>query len=132
MTEPRPRFLAPSARRPPRIDESLGFADSPHEGMRDEPECIGAAIVDAYADLHRTYDQLRHNLQVMEMREIRRALTAEQRMADLRRRAKAERLDMSSEFHVMRKMLARGNEKAALARLEAAELRLDRPTQQAA
>jgi hypothetical protein len=105
----------------------------------DEPEAISDDIVDAFRDLGRTYDRLRHNAEVEQREHNRQALTqavgpliaAEHRMNEARRRAKLQHVDVSHELHIMRRDLdrarngGRDNPTNVIARLERLEARLD-------
>lgn len=105
----------------------------------DEPEAISPDIVNAQADLGRTYDRLRHDADVEQREHNRKALVeavgpliaAEHRMAEARRRAKLQHVDISHELHIMRRDLdraragGRDNPRQVIARLEKLEARLD-------
>lgn len=134
------RFLAPQARSgdgkgylgrpdrpyPPVADEAETAARiAEARAICDEPEAIGPAIVDAYAELGRTFDELRRKAQIEQARIARTLLTVEARIRDAQRRAKIQRMDVTSELWLIRKMLIRGNETAALVRVERLEARLD-------
>lgn len=105
--------------------EAIGYTTEPHKALREEPECIGPAIVDAYAELGKTFDELRRIAQIEEARVLRQALSLENRMLDARRRAKLQHIDLSHEMHIMDKMLGRGKDAAVVERLEILEARLD-------
>ena len=134
------RFLAPQARagnghgylsQPER--ELPPVADEPDvvdrirsaTSMCDEPEAPSAAWVDAEAELAAERNRLRLLKLAETARGIRQTLTIENRMRDAHRRAKLKHIDVSREFYVMRKMIARGNETAASQRLEKLEAQLD-------
>lgn len=111
---PARKFIAPQARsgdghgylnRPPRplpeaIDPIGDYRDAElvakiadATDYCDEPEAISADIVNAQADLGRTYDRLRHNAEIEQREQNRQAVTeavgpliaAEHRMAEARR-----------------------------------------------
>jgi hypothetical protein len=147
MREPARKFLAPNGKIATQPLRELPIAGDPPEvvdriasgtSILDEPECPSKAIVDAQADLAKTYDRLRHAAQVEHAQTIRRELTMEARMADAHRRAKLQRVDVSRELHVMRKDLERardsGRQPVTVARrLVELEARLDhRPDLEAA
>lgn len=134
------RFLAPQARsgnglgylsQPPRPLPEV--ADSPEviERIRsatstcDEPESPSKAWVDAEVELAAERNRLRLLKQAETARGVRQTLSLESRMLDANRRAKLKHIDLTGEFHVMRKMLDRGNEATATERLERLEARLD-------
>lgn len=102
-----------------------------HTRMCDEPEAPGPDIIDAQRDLARTYDRLRHHADVQQREEIRQHLTVEHRMAEAHRRAKQQRIDLSSELHACKQMLDRARKggrtepPALLRKLTEAEARLD-------
>jgi hypothetical protein len=100
--------------------------------LADEPEAPSSAWVDAEAELAAERNRLRHLAVVAQRIEIRRELTVEARIRDVQRRAKDQRVDISGELYVIRKMRSRsqraGHTKeppAAMRRLEAVEARLD-------
>lgn len=123
--EPKPRFLAPAAR----VGDGHGYVDRPEMAMRDEPECVGPAIVNAQTELAEKYNALRHAAWVAQAQEDRAKLSVPHRIADVRRRAKARHIDMAHELHVTLKMYERGNEAAARARVEGLEAQLDGPVE---
>ncbi len=148
-----PHFLAPQAR----AGNGLGYLTQPTRplplvadppdltdkirsatAMCDEPEAIGPAIINAQADLARTYDRLRHHATIQQAEQTRRLLKAEHRIADAQRRAKRQHIDVSHEIRIVQKMLDRARRSnrqqapedrqdppAAIARLERIEARLD-------
>jgi hypothetical protein len=144
--KPTRRFLAPGARagngyghlteplRP--IPET---ADEPHvierietrTNLCDEPEEIGPAIVDAYADLARTYDRLRHEAELEQLGRLRETLTLEQRLVEIQRKAKRQHVDISREAHALRAILerarigGRAEPVSATIKIRAIEARLD-------
>lgn len=137
---PARRFLAPAARQgdgkgylsqperelppvadPPDVIERVAGATA----MCDEPEAPSAAWVDAEAELAAERNRLRLLKQAETARGIRQTLSIENRMLDAHRRARLKHVDVTSEFFVLRKMLERGNTKAASERLEHLEARLD-------
>lgn len=134
------RFLAPQARAgdgrgylnqpdreyplapdPPDVVERIAECRS----MCDEPEAPSAAWVDAEAELAVERNRLRllHRAELAQQARV--FVSVENRMRDADRRAKLQHVDLTSEFFVMRKMLARGKDGAALTRLTALEARLD-------
>lgn len=154
MREPTRKFLAPNGRivnkplrdlpagsgtlqpSPEQLEEAERVADA--TSLCDEPEFPSGAIIDAYRDLGRTFDRLRHAADVEQREQNRAALmeavgpaiALEHRMVDARRRARMQGVDVSRELHVMRKDLERarngGREPTAVARRMASlEARLD-------
>lgn len=137
---PARRFLAPQARAgnglgylsqpprpfpivadPPEVVERIKDATS----TNDEPESPSRAWVDAESELAAERNRLRVLLRAQTARQDRQNITIENRMRDAHRRAKLQHIDMTGEFHVQRKMIERGNQAAALTRLERVEARLD-------
>lgn len=134
-THEKPLFLAPAARagdptgedhtrrgymtRPLRPLENKFQADPPEVVERiaaatrlcDEPEIIGAAIVNGYTELADFQHTLRHQQAVQAARVLRPQLDAEARIRDAERRAKqAHRAkQLHAEFRVMRRMLDQAN-----------------------
>lgn len=111
--------------------EAHGYTDEPHKGLKGEPECVGPAIVDAYGESARYFDTLRHAREVAEARELRKLLTAEQRLVNVQERARKQHRNLTGETHVCQKMLERakaGGRKeplAAIERIERMEADLD-------
>jgi hypothetical protein len=98
--------------------------------LRDEPEAIGRAIVDAYGELAAYHQSVRYRQAVEQARIARQALDPEDRLVDAMARARRAHLNLSGEFHVLRKMLERlrrGGRKldTFVKRLERIEARLD-------
>ena len=127
MSDNKPRFLAP-------LGKPRDYVDRPELSVRDEPECIGPAIVDGYAEIAAFHRSHQHTLDVMAMRQMRPLLRAEDRLKDAERRAKqARRRDLKGEFVALRGMLSRfqrGGEEpkpgsSVLNRLERVEAKLD-------
>jgi hypothetical protein len=76
--------------------------------MRDEPECIGPAILDSYAEGNEFRFAQQHTADVLAARVLRPLLRAEDRLRDAERRAKyAKRRDLNGEFLALRGMLER-------------------------
>lgn len=111
--------------------EAQGYTDQAHKRLHGEPECIGPAILDSYAESARFYESQRHQQEVMAAREDRRRRTVEDRLKDAMARAKRSQIDLGHEFHICRKMLDRahaGGRKdppAALKVIEKIEAALD-------
>jgi hypothetical protein len=145
---PAARFLAPGATagdghgyrtQPVRVIDPGAPADPPAvvdrvrdaASLRDEPECVGPAILDPGGDDAAYLDRLRRAAELQAARLARRELTAEDRLRELHRRAKRARVDVRRELFVMRAMLERaqrssGRVPAALAgHFERAEARVD-------
>jgi hypothetical protein len=106
---------------PPEVAERIGEARS----MCDEPEAPSRAWVDAEAELAVERNRLRLLHRAEQAQRARQFVSMENRMRDADRRAKLQHVDLTSEFFVLRKMLGRGKERAALVRLEGLEARLD-------
>lgn len=134
ITTDQPLFLAPMGRPGDPVNQDrdrLGYVTKPQLAMRHEPECVGPAIVNGYAELADFQHTLRHQAAVEAAREARPLLKAEDRLKDAQRRAKQAHRNLSGEFHILERMLARaarGGRKppaAALRRLENIEADLD-------
>jgi hypothetical protein len=92
-SEPR-RFLAP-------LGKPRDYVDRPELAVRDEPECIGPAILASYAEVNRLIFTQQHVRDVAEAQERRPALSPDCRSRDLRRRAKVAHVDLSHELHII-------------------------------
>lgn len=120
----KPRFLAP-------MGKPRDYVDNPALGVFGEPECIGPAILASYVEVNKRIFTQQHALDVAAAQVSRPLLAAEDRLADLRRRAKYAKVDMSHETHIMQRDLerARGRGQVApprvLVRLEKLEGLLD-------
>jgi hypothetical protein len=137
---PARRFLAPAARsgnghgyltqpqRPlPEVADEPEVIDRIRSATStcDEPESPSDAWVDAESELAAERNRLRVLRRAEAARLDRKNITIENRMVDAQRRAKLQHVSISHELHVMRKMLARGNEQATVTRLEQVEALLD-------
>lgn len=110
ITTDQPLFLAPMGRPGDAINQDrdrLGYVTKPQLAMRDEPECVGPAIVNGYAELADFQHTLRHKASVEAARQARPLLEAEDRIRDAERRAKHAHRNLSHEFHLLRLMLDR-------------------------
>lgn len=113
---PRPRFLAagqgngsgytstplrelPLVADEPDVVERISEATD----IRDEPECIGPAIVDGYAEVAQFQHSQQHQADVLAAQQVRPLLKAEDRLRDIKRRAKGAHVDLSHEMHIMRR-----------------------------
>jgi hypothetical protein len=121
MSQPQKRFLA----------RTVGYVSHPAFGLASEPECVGPAILDSYAESARFHQTLRHKAVVESARESRKLLSMEDRIRDAERRAKYAHIDLRSEFRLLRQMVERDRrggrlpgEKVTL-RVERVERRLD-------
>lgn len=127
MTSEKPLYLAPKAR----TGNGLGYVNRPEAAMRGEPECIGPAILDGYAESNELRYSQRHALEVAQQRHVRKELTVEARIRDVERRAKQSHRDLHSDIRLMRRMLDRSNaggrkpSASLIRRLEAIEASLD-------
>jgi hypothetical protein len=127
MTSEKPLYLAPKAR----TGNGLGYVNRPEAAMRGEPECIGPAILDGYAESNELRYSQRHALEVAQQRVTRRHLNTEDRIRDAERRAKHAHRNLTHEFHVLRQMLNRASKggrkppESALGKLERIEADLD-------
>jgi hypothetical protein len=123
------RFLAPKAR-----GDEHGYVADSRLGMRDEPEAIGPAILDGYAEGNAFRFAQQHAADVLAAQTLRPLLRAEDRLRDAERRAKqSKRRDLKGEFAALRGMLDREQRRgveprpqsALLVRLERVEATLD-------
>lgn len=82
--------------------------------LRDEPECIGPAILGDWSEVKRLEQSQQHALDVANARQARPLLEVDDRIRDIERRAKYARVDMTNEVHLMRRDVDRaraGNRK---------------------
>lgn len=99
----------------------------------DEPEFVGPAILDAYGESARFYESLRHQAEVAAAREARKTLEPEDRVADIKRRAKEKHVNIAGDLakveHDLRKARAGGrkNFNGIVRRIERLEAWLDGP-----
>jgi hypothetical protein len=91
--------------------EGNGYVHDPRLAMRDEPEAIGPAIVDGYAEVAAFHRSQQHAKDVAAMQTLRPLLKAEDRLKDIHRRAKHSHVDLSHEIHIMERDLKRAREK---------------------
>jgi hypothetical protein len=133
------RFLMPGGGQGP---ERLGYSHEPLRrlqpdtpetkdriaactDLRDEPESISGAWINANTELAARRDRERY-MQVVQLARIaRNNLSLEHRIQDCRRRAKEQRVDITSALFVISKQQARGNETAATIKVLSLEARLD-------
>jgi hypothetical protein len=73
--------------------------------IRDEPESIGPAIVDGYASIANFHRSQQHALDVAAAQNVRPLLKAEDRLKDIRRRARHSHMDLSHETHLLERDL---------------------------
>ena len=85
----------------PRSGKPRDYVDRPELSIRDEPECIGPAILNSYADVNRRIWTQQHVLDVAEAQERRPQLSPVHRLEDVRRRAKDAHVDLSHEIHLV-------------------------------
>jgi hypothetical protein len=122
--QPKPRFLAP-------IGKPRDYVDKPELAVRDEPECVGPAILDSYAESAAFRYTQQHALDVARAQVTRQQLSADDRVRDIQRRARYAHVDMSHEVHLMQRDIDRakvGNRKPpkrVVERLEGLESLLD-------
>jgi hypothetical protein len=117
-------FLAP-------LGKPRDYVDRPELAVRDEPECIGPAILNSYADVNRRIWTQQHVIDVAEAQERRPQLAPVHRLEDVRRRAKDAHVDLSHEIHLVQLAVDKARFRAqpvslsALTRLEGLEALLD-------
>lgn len=100
MDTSKPRFLAP-------MGKPRDYVDHPSLGVPGEPECIGPAILKSYVEVNARICTQQHVLDVAVAQVTRPLLAAEDRLKDIRRRAKYARVDLSHETHIMQRDLER-------------------------
>lgn len=99
--------------------------------LRDEPEQVGPRWLEDYAQVAQLHRSQQHAIDVAQARTLRPTLTAEDRVRDLRRRAKHGHVDLSHELHILdrdiNKARARGQQPPGRVneRLERLEILLD-------
>lgn len=116
-----PQRPLPKAADPPEVIDRIREAAN----VCDEPEAPSDAWIDAEAELAAERNRLRLLKQAEMAQQARRHISMENRMRDAQRRAKLKHVNLSREFYVLEKMLDRGNENAAVTRLERVEALLD-------
>lgn len=79
--------------------------------IRDEPECIGPAILDSYAESNAFRHTQQHMADVLAAQRVRPTLAAEDRIKDIRRRAKYAHVDLSHEIGIMTRDLEKARSK---------------------
>jgi hypothetical protein len=135
----KPRFLMPGGGQGP---EHLGYSHEPLRrlqpdtdetkdriaaatDLRDEPEAPSDDWVASEVELAKKHDDLRRLHQVELARVVRSNLSLENRIADCRRRAKDQHVNVSTELYLIEKMGQRGNQRNVTTRIEKLEARLD-------
>lgn len=94
----KPRFLAP-------LGKPRDYVDRPELAVFGEPECIGPAILDSYAESNAFRFAQQHLVDVAAAQQLRPLLACEDRVKDIRRRAKYAHVDLSHETHLMERDL---------------------------
>jgi hypothetical protein len=110
MSDHKPRYLAPKARR----GDGHGYVDMPAMGMHEEPECL----TEAEWKLHvartegETDEERKQAFAAKQLEDARRLLSFEDRLtaATAEARASKHRLDISSEVRLLRQMQQQGKE----------------------
>lgn len=137
--QPAGRFLGPTGirykplRDLPVVRDEQDLVDRIRDAatLRDEPEMIGPAILDSYAESNAFRFTQQHQADVLAAQALRPTLKAEDRIRDIERRAKHARIDLSHELDIMNRDLtkarARGQDPKphTLARVERLEATLD-------
>jgi hypothetical protein len=119
--QPRRRFLSPTGVRSTPMRELPIAADEPEmidrikaaTSIRDEPEVIGPAILNSYAESNAFKHTQQHMADVLAAQQIRPAIEAEDRLKDIHRRAKHARVDLSHEIGIMRRDLDKARQRGA-------------------
>jgi len=108
-----------------------GYTTSRHRALHAEPECVSDAILDDWATVNRRIMSQQVILEVAEAQERRPGLTPQNRLDDVRRRAKDAHVDMSHPIHLVQKAIDKARLRgqpvspAALERLAGLEALLD-------
>ncbi len=111
--------------------DDLGYTGTPFRALDREPECVGPAILESYAQINaRIYTQ-QHALEVAAAQQRRPELTPQNRHDDLHRRAKHAHVDLSHELHLVQRAIDKARMRdqpvspAVLDRLERLEALMD-------
>ena len=111
--QPAGRFLGPIGlrhspmRQLPTVRDEQDLIDriKAATSIRDEPECIGPAILDSYAESNAFRHTQQHMADVLAAQQLRPQLKAEDRLKDVHRRAKHAHVDLSHEIGIMERDL---------------------------
>jgi hypothetical protein len=137
---PAGRFLAPNGRTTTKpLRELPQVADEPEQvdrirearNIRDEPECVGPAILASYAEVNRRLMTQHVIHEVAEAQKQRHEFSPQNRLETVRQRAKHAHVDMSHPIHLVQKAIDKARLRgqpvapAALVRLEGLEALLD-------
>lgn len=79
--------------------------------IRDEPEMIGPAILNSYAESNAFKHSQQHQADVLNAQQIRPQLKAEDRIRDIQRRAKHAHIDLTHEISIMERDLRKARER---------------------
>jgi len=133
------RKVPPNRAKPREVSgpEMIGYTTEAQKGLRGEGEVPSGAWLDASCDRAFMLNQQARLADIAQAMATRPQLTIEHRMADARRRARMQHIDLRSEFTALERMLDHAKtesetrrartEAAAVRRLEGVELRLDQP-----
>jgi hypothetical protein len=113
-------FLSPNGLRRTPLREIPSVADEQElvdrirdaKTIRDEPECVGPAILASYAEVNARICTQQHVVDVANAQQLRPLLKAEDRLRDIRRRAKYAHVDLSHETHILARELERARVRA--------------------
>lgn len=112
-------------------DADHGYTASTFTALDREPECVGPAILDSYADINRRMLLQQHLLDVAEAQTHRCEITPQNRLDTVHQRAKHAHVDMSHPIHLVQREIDKARlrgqpvKQAALDRLEGLEALLD-------
>ena len=117
--QPAGRFLGPIGlrhspmRQLPTVRDEQDLIDriKAATSIRDEPECIGPAILDSYAESNAFRHSQQHMADVLAAQQLRPQLKAEDRLKDVHRRAKHAHVDLSHEIRIMERDLEKARKK---------------------
>lgn len=119
--QPAGRFMGPNGTRYKPLRDCPIVADEPEvvdriraaTSTRDEPEMLGPAILDSYAESNAFKHAQQHMADVLAAQQIRPLLAAEDRIKDIHRRAKHARVDLSHELGIMNRDLEKARKRGA-------------------
>lgn len=94
-------------------DSDIGYANSPARALNLEPECVGPALLESYAEVNNRIVTQQHILEVAEAQQRRPELDPQNRLRDVHRRAKHAHVDLSHPIHLVQKAIDKARMKDA-------------------